>query len=233
MIYVRSSLFYLGQALSTVPFLIVSIFALLFEPTTRSKMIAGWAKFVTWWLKVTCGLSHTIEGMEHIPDEPCVFACAHSSTWETITTQTFLPPLAWVLKKELLNIPVFGLGLRATGPIAIDRSEGKNALDQVIEQGIDKFKENRYVLIFPEGTRSPWNKPGNYKKGAAKLAIAANRKIVPVAHNAGKYWSADSLWIKSGKIRCVFGPPISIEDKTDTELTREIRQWILSQQLED
>ncbi len=194
-------------------------------------MIAGWAKFVTWWLKITCGLKHEIIGMEHVPNEPCVFACAHSSTWETIATQTFLPPLAWVLKKELLNIPVFGIGLRATGPIAIDRKDSKNALDQVIEQGMDKFEENRYVLIFPEGTRTPWGKPGNYKKGAAKLAIAANRPIVPVAHDAGRYWSPDSWWIKSGTIKCVFGPPISIEGKTDTELTREVREWITNQQL--
>lgn len=211
--------------------MMVSIFALMFKPTTRSKMIAGWAKFVTWWLKITCGLKHEIIGMEHVPNEPCVFACAHSSTWETIATQTFLPPLAWVLKKELLNIPVFGIGLRATGPIAIDRKDSKNALDQVIEQGMDKFEENRYVLIFPEGTRTPWGKPGNYKKGAAKLAIAANRPIVPIAHDAGRYWSPDSWWIKSGTIKCVFGPPISIEGKTDTELTREVREWITNQQL--
>ena len=233
MIYLRSILFYLGQALSVIPFFVISIFALAFKPTTRSKIIAGWARFVTVWLRWICGLSHVTEGMEHIPDEPCIFACAHSSTWETIATQTFLPPLAWVLKKELLNIPLFGLGLRATGPIAIDRSDSKNALDQVIDQGIEKFKENRYVLIFPEGTRAPWGKPSHYKKGAAKLAIAANKQIVPVAHNAGAFWSRDSFWIKPGQIRCVFGEPISVEGKTDTELTRQIRQWILAQEFDE
>ena len=103
----------------------------------------------------------------------------------------------------------------------------------MIDQGLEKFKENRYVLIFPEGTRSRWNEPGHYKKGAAKLAIAANKPIIPVAHNAGKFWSKDSLWIKPGTIHCVFGPPISVEGKTDTELTREVRQWILSQELEE
>ncbi len=231
MIYFRSILFYLVQGLSTIPFLIVAILALPLKPTTRSKLIAGWAKFVTWWLKVTCGLSHSVEGMDNIPDEPCIFACAHSSTWETIVTQTFLPPLAWVLKKELLNIPVFGYGLRATGPIAIDRKDSKNALDQVVEQGIEKFKQNRYVLIFPEGTRAPWDKPGNYKKGAAKLAKAANKPIVPIAHNAGKFWSTDSFWIKPGKIRCVLGPAIETENMTDTEITRAVRAWVTTQEL--
>lgn len=231
MIRVRSVLFYLGKALSTIPFFIVSLFALMTPPRRRSELIAGWAKFVTWWLRITCGLSHSIEGIDNLPERPCVIACAHSSTWETIVTQTFLPPLAWVLKKELLNIPVFGLGLRATGPIAIDRSDRKNALDQVIEQGLEKFKEGRYVLIFPEGTRTTWGQKGRYKKGAAKLARAAGVPIIPVAHDAGKYWSSKSWWIKPGKIRCVFGPEISVLDKTDTEVTKEIQTWIEAQNL--
>ena len=231
MIYLRSILFYLGEALSTIPFLLVSVFALLTPPQRRSKLIAGWAKFVTWWLKVTCGLSHKIEGFDNIPDEPCVFACEHQSTWEAIVTQTFLPPVAWVLKKELLSIPVFGLGLRATGPIAIDRSDQKNALDQVVDQGIEKFNEGRYVLIFPQGTRTPYGESGRYKKGAAKLAIAANRVIVPIALDAGKYWSSENLWIKSGVIRCIFGEPISTTGKSDTEVTDEIQAWIEAQNL--
>lgn len=231
MIYIRSVLFYLGEALSTIPFLIVAIFALCFKPVTRSKMIAGWAKFVTWWLKVTCGLKHEIQGLENITEEPCIFACAHQSTWETITTQTFLPPLSWVLKKELLSIPVFGLGLRATGPIAIDRSDQKNALDQVVEQGIEKFKEGRYVLIFPEGTRTPYGETVRYKKGAAKLAIAANKKIIPIAHDAGKYWSPSSFWIKPGIIRCIIGEPICIDGKKDRDITNEIKTWVEAQNL--
>jgi len=231
MIYIRSILFYLGMALSTVPFFFVSLLALLFSPTTRSRLISGWAIFVTWWLKVTCGVKHSLEGMDNLPDSPCVIACAHSSTWETITTQTFLPPLAWVLKKELLRIPVFGIGLRATGPIAIDRSDKKNALDQVIEQGLQKFKEGRYVLIFPEGTRTPWGEKGRYKKGAAKLALAANVPIIPIAHDAGKYWSSNSYWIKPGNIRCIVGPAIEIEGKRQSELTAAIEHWILSQTL--
>ena len=231
MIYIRSILFYLVEGISTIPFMFISIVVSKCQPITRSGVIAGWAKFVTWWLRVTCGLTHQLEGMENIPEEPCVFACAHQSTWETITTQTFLPALAWVLKKELLNIPFFGLGLRATGPIAIDRSDQKNALDQVVEQGIEKLKEGRYVLIFPEGTRTAYGESGRYKKGAAKLAIAANKPIIPVAHDAGKYWAHNSWWIKPGTIRCIFGPAISVDGKTDTQVTEEIQTWIESQGL--
>jgi len=231
MIKFRSIVFYFGQALSTIPFLFISIIAILLPPRRRSILIAGWAKFVTWWLKITCGLDHKIEGLEDIPQRPCVFACAHQSTWETIATQTFLPPLAWVLKKELLKIPVFGWGLRATDPIAIDRNDRKRALDQVIEQGIKKIKEGRFILIFPEGTRTPYGQKSRYKKGAAQLACSARVPIVPVAHDAGKYWSSTTPWIKPGTIRCIFGPEISTHGKTDVEVTQEIEQWIEAQGL--
>lgn len=231
MIYLRSVLFYLGEGLSTVPFLFIAMFALLFPAKIRSRMIAGWAVFVTWWLKVTCGLKHELIHPENILEEPCVFACNHSSTWETITTQTFLPSLAWVLKKELLKIPFFGWGLWATGPIAIDRQDRATALDQVLRQGVQKFSEGRHVLIFPEGTRTSHGEVGNYKKGAAKLALAGNVPIVPIAHDAGKYWSKDSLWIKPGIIRCIIGPAILTDGKSDNEITDEIRAWITGQNL--
>lgn len=231
MIYLRSILFYLGEALSTIPFLFISLIALPFPPKIRSRLIAGWAVFVTWWLKVSCGLKHELINTDNIPEQPCVFACNHSSTWETITTQTFLPPLAWVLKKELLKIPVFGWGLWASRPIAIDRQDRTNALDQVVQQGIEKIAEGRHVLIFPEGTRSSYGVVGNYKKGAAKLATAAGVNIVPIAHDAGKYWSKDSWWIKPGTIKCIIGPKIESNGKRDSEITQEIKDWILSQKL--
>lgn len=231
MIYVRSILFYLGEALSTIPFMFISILALVLPPKIRSRMISGWAFFVTWWLRVICGLKHEIVNPENILEEPCVFASNHSSTWEAITTQTFLPSLAWVLKKELLKIPFFGWGLWATGPIAIDRNDRSTALDQVINQGKQKFSEGRHVLIFPEGTRTSYGVVGNYKMGAAKLARAGNVPIVPIAHNAGKYWSKDSLLIKPGTIRCIVGPAIYVGEKTDREVTAQIKDWIIAQGL--
>jgi 1-acyl-sn-glycerol-3-phosphate acyltransferase len=231
MIYLRSILFYIGEGLSTIPFTIVSLIVLPMPAHIRSRAIAGWAVFVTWWLKVTCGLKHEVIGLENVPKTPCVFACNHSSTWETITTQTFLPGLAWVLKKELLRIPFFGWGLWATRPIAIDRSDQTNALDQVITQGIGKLRQGRHVLIFPEGTRTTYGEVGHYKKGAVKLAKAANVNIVPIAHDAGKYWSKNSWWIKPGKITCIIGPSIDISDKPENEATQAIKSWIVSQEL--
>jgi len=231
MIYIRSILFYLGEALSTIPFFFISMVALPCPPKVRSKMIAGWAVFVTWWLKVTCGLTHEVEGWENVPEEPCVFASNHQSTWETITTQTFLPALAWVLKKELFKIPVFGWGLWATRPIAIDRQDRTTARDQVVKQGQEKLAEGRHVLIFPEGTRTNYGQVGKYKRGAVMLARAAQVDLIPIAHDAGKYWSKTSLWIKPGVIRFIVGPKIEYAEKDDAEVSTEIKEWITGQNL--
>ena len=231
MIYIRSCLFYLGEALSTIPFVLLAFIALPFPPVTRSWLIARWAWFATWWLKVCCGLSHEVHGQENIPDEPCVFACSHQSTWEAIITQTFLPALAWVLKKELFKIPFFGWGLWATKPIAIDRQNQHSALEQVVSQGKEKIIEGRHVLIFPEGTRTAYGKVGRYRRGAVRLARNAQVDIIPIAHNAGKYWSNSSLWIKPGVIQCVIGPKIDFEGKRDRDVTKEIEKWIVAQNL--
>lgn len=111
MIYFRSIIFYLGEALSTIPFTIISAIVFFAPPRVRSRVIAGWAVFVVWWLKVCCGLRHEVIGLENVPKTPCVFASNHQSTWETIATQTFLPPLAWVLKKGVIEDSFLWLGL--------------------------------------------------------------------------------------------------------------------------
>ena len=232
MIYLRSILFYMGLALSTIPYAFIALLVLVLPAKLRSRVIAGWAVFATHWLHLTCNLRHQLIHPENIMYEPCVFASNHSSTWETITTQTFLPSLAWVLKRELLKIPFFGWGLWATRPIAIDRNNGASAMEQVISQGKDKLGEGRHVLIFPEGTRRPYGeKVGKYKLGAIKLARAANVPIVPIAHDAGKYWSTSSWWIKPGVIKCIIGPAIHIGERPDNEVMNEVKQWILDQQL--
>lgn len=231
MIYLRSSAFYLGLALSTIPYLFVALLVLVLPAKSRSRIIAGWAIFVTWWLKITCRLEHKLINPQNILQEPCVFASNHSSTWETIVTQTFLPTLAWVLKKELLRIPFFGWGLWATKPIAIDRQDGASAMEQVLAQGVEKFSEGRHVLIFPEGTRTQYGTTGFYKLGAAKLARAGDVVIVPIAHDAGKYWSTDSWLIKPGIIQCVVGSAITVGEKSDKDVMQEIKDWIVSQQL--
>jgi 1-acyl-sn-glycerol-3-phosphate acyltransferase len=229
MIYLRSAAFFLVYYLSTIPFLPIALVANFFEAKKRSHIISYWARFLLWWLKVTCNLKLEVSGLDNVPKGNCIYASNHQSEWEAIYMQTFLPPIAWVLKRELLMIPVFGWGLWITRPIAIDRSKNLNALEQVTRQGLDKIAEGRSVLIFPEGSRMPVDKPGKYKKGAARLARQADVPIVPIYHDAGKYWPKSSFLKYPGTVKCKIGKPISLADKTDVEVMQEVKDWIVAQ----
>lgn len=225
---IRAIIFFIGQASFTLAYIPVILIALPMPVKLRSRVIGGWAYLNVYWVRISAGIKHKIVGLENLPDYPCVIAANHQSMWETIAPQTFLPPHVWVLKKELFRIPVFGWGLAATKPIAIDRDDPRNAVEQVTQQGRDAIANGRFVVIYPEGTRMPLGQLGKFKTGVAKLARAANVPIVPMAHNGAKYWPKNN-WTKSpGTIECRFGPPISVDDKTNGEVVEEVRNWIAS-----
>ena len=192
----------------------------------RYHLIAGWAYMMRWWLKVTCNLTHRVSGMENLPSEPHVMLAKHQSAWETIMFQTIFPPQAWVLKKELLKIPLFGWGLMASRPIAIDRSQNRKALDILVKQGTEKLAEGRSILIFPEGHRMAPGESGKYNPGGAMLAVKAGVKVVPVAHNAGLFWKRRGFLKYPGVIDLRIGPAIDTTDKKPRQVNEEAKAWI-------
>jgi len=226
MIYIRSLLFLIGQITTIVLFAPVAFAVYPLKPMTRSRIIGYWAFFIMWWLKVTCGLSHEVKGSENIPKSPCVILSKHQSAWETIAFQTIFPPQAWVLKRELLWIPVFGWGLAMTQPIAINRRDGRHALQGIAEQGIDRLENGRFVVVFPEGTRVAPGQRGRYNPGGAMLAVKAKVGVLPVAHNSGEFWPRHGFLKKPGVIQVVVGPMIRIEGKRAKQVSREAEQWI-------
>ena len=112
----------------------------------------------------------------------------HSSTWETLSLTQYFPPLAYVAKKELLSIPFFGWGFALASPITIDRKAGTDAMQQIVAQGRERFAQGFWIVIYPEGTRIRAGTRAKYKTGGARLAIALDVPIIPVAHNAGYLW---------------------------------------------
>ncbi|MFT7533814.1 MAG: 1-acyl-sn-glycerol-3-phosphate acyltransferase, partial [Gammaproteobacteria bacterium] len=147
MLAIRSAIFFLGMVVTVVLYTPIAIAAWPMHHARRYVVIGGWARFIVWWLKVTCNLTHRVSGMDDLPDSPHVMLSKHQSAWETIVFQTIFPSQAWVLKKELLKVPFFGWGLAASHPIAIDRSRGIKALDGIVKQGIVSLKEGRSVLV--------------------------------------------------------------------------------------
>ena len=142
-----------------------------------------------------------------MPLEPCVILSKHQSAWETMTIQDYVPQGAYcvfVLKKELLRVPLIGWGLGAMKMISIDRAAGKLALDLVVEQGRERLQKGFYVIIFPEGTRVAPGETRRYKAGGAYLATQVGCKVVPVAHNSGELWPRQAFIKKPGVVELAY-----------------------------
>ena len=173
-----------------------------------------------------CGLNFTVEGRERIPAGNHVVMSKHTSAWETVALFVIFPPQVWVLKRELLWIPLMGWGLKLLRPIAIDRGAGHRAVNQVIEQGKERLADGLWVIIFPEGTRVARGETRKYGVSGALLAAASGSLVVPVSHNAGDFWPRRGILKKPGTIRVVIGEPIEARGKDPRELNVEIRRAI-------
>ena len=203
------------------------VLLLFWGPTGWLYVLADhWARGQLRLLKVLCGLSYRVEGRENIPPGAHVSMWKHSSAWETIAQAAIFPPQAWVLKRELTWIPIVGWAIRLLRPIAINRRAGASAVNQVVDIGKRRLADGYWILIFPEGTRVGIGETRKYGVSGALLASKAGCKIVPVAHNAGKFWPRRG-WVKRpGEILVSIGPAIDAAGRDPRELNEEVRAWI-------
>jgi 1-acyl-sn-glycerol-3-phosphate acyltransferase len=229
MLFLRSLLYFIGSIISVITITLCGLFFVFSPYSTRQKFLSQWAIFCIWWLKITLNITTTIIGQENVNKSPCVIISNHQSTWETLAFQTIFPAHTWVLKKELLWLPVFGWSLALLKPIIINRGDKLNAIKKVISQGSDRLKKGISVVVFPEGTRQPYNQLGEYQNGGAAIAKKSGYDIIPVYHNAGKIWPKGGFIKKSGVITIVIGEAISSSSMTSSGITEEIRNWTLDQ----
>jgi len=223
----------LGSVLFTLLFFIttvvfgVIVLAFAWLPIhARYAIPRGWARSLFAMLKVLCRLDFTVEGREHLPNEPFISMWKHSSTWDTIAQMIVVPPAAWILKREVIWIPIVGWAVATFRPIAINRSAGGSAVKQVVAQGRKRFAEGLGVLIYPEGTRTAPNETRKYGLSGALLATQTGRLVVPIAHNSGYFWRRRGLMKLPGRIRVVIGPPIDPAGLDPREVNERARLWI-------
>ncbi|MEM7292458.1 MAG: lysophospholipid acyltransferase family protein [Pseudomonadota bacterium] len=226
LLYVRSSIFLVCFAATTIVLAFPVVFSFLFPLMWRWRLVRIYPTINLWLLKVICGLRYRVEGRENVPSEPSVIFCKHQSTWETLGLTLQFPPAVYVAKRELLYIPFFGWGAAALRFITIDRSAGRKAVEKIVEQARDRIARGLWVIIFPEGTRRPVGAPPNYKLGGAVLATEVGVPIVPVAVNAGEYWPRHSLIKWPGEVVMSIGPPIYPEGKSPEQVRDEAQAWI-------
>jgi len=228
MLFLRSSLFFIGQLITAPVFTLIALLAWPVHPILRNQLISGWARSMIWWLRVTCNVRHEISGIENIPDRPCIILAKHQSTWETFAFQAIFPTQVYVLKRELLWIPIFGWGLAMTSPIAINRASGREALKQLVSKGQARLAQGLWVVIFPEGTRMRPHQQGKYHIGGAWLACQTKTPVLPVAHNAGHCWPKGFIK-QAGVIKLHIGPAIATADLKADALNLKVEQWIEAQ----
>jgi 1-acyl-sn-glycerol-3-phosphate acyltransferase len=195
-------------------------------PPTRYRIVQGWTVTAMWLIRHLLGIRYRVLGRENIPKEPSVILCKHQSAWETIALQRIFPPQIFVLKRELLKLPFFGWGLGALPMIAIDRAAGKDALNQLVEQGRERLARGFWVVVFPEGTRTAPGTTRRYKIGGAYLAAHAGCLAVPVAHDAGELWRRNAFLKYPGTITVSIGPAIDARGLTPEEVNTRAAAWI-------
>jgi 1-acyl-sn-glycerol-3-phosphate acyltransferase len=204
----RSIAFNIVYALWTAGMHIVSL-PLLLGPGRWVLRAGGlWIDGTLFLLKHLVGIDYRVTGAENLPGSPAIFASKHQSAWETLFLSRYLNYPAFILKKELLSIPLFGLYMSKSGMIAVDRKAGASALRQMARDASETLQAGRSILIFPEGTRVPPGQRRPYQPGVAALYTQLKVPVVPVALNSGLFWGRSAFIKKPGTILVEILPPI-------------------------
>jgi 1-acyl-sn-glycerol-3-phosphate acyltransferase len=220
-ILVRSILFNALFYVNLIAHLIVALptFALPY-PCLR-VFIRSYAMTSLWLLRVVCGTKVEWRGAEKIPKGPCIVACKHQSLWETFSLYAVLNDPVYVLKRELMWIPLFGWYMWKAGQIPIDRTAGIAALARMTGRARKALAAgDRQVIVFPEGTRRPPGAAPGYKPGIVYLYGKAGVTCVPIALNSGLYWPRRSLLRLPGTIIAEILDPIAPGLDNNTFFTR-------------
>ena len=197
-------LFYLNlvvQIVAALPTLVMPRRAIL-------AVAKFWARSNLWLLRVICGISVELRGVEKIPRGAVIIACKHQSVWETFALVPLLDDPCYIMKRELMWIPFFGWYTWKAGMIAVDRSKGSQALSDMNDAARRELARNRQIIIFPEGTRRAPGAEPRYKYGVVHLYLETGVSCVPVALNSGLFWPRRSLLRYPGTIRVEVLDPI-------------------------
>ena len=212
--------------LSLIPITTIIISLYFFISTKRLQGLgAMWIKVVLNALKFLCGVSWKVEGVENIPNTPCIVVSNHQGQWESFFLQTLFIPSTSIIKKELLLIPLFGWALRCMKPITLNRINRVSSLKKVIKKGVIKLKNGFSIILFPEGTRiSPDKGIQPFARSCGLLSVKSGFPVLPVCHNSGKYWKNKKFIKSPGKVVLRIGEPILGRDPK--VITNDAYNWV-------
>jgi 1-acyl-sn-glycerol-3-phosphate acyltransferase len=188
---------------------VLLILPLMLAP--KRWMIASWiiwARVIMLLLRVVCDIRVELRGREHMPTGRALIAAKHQCMFDVFAQFAWLPYSCFVTKKELMWIPFFGWYARKAGMIEVDRAGHSTALKKLVRDAKDRFREDRQLIIFPEGTRTEPGAPGDYKPGIAALYRELDVPVHPMATNSGVHWPRHGFLRKPGIIVFEYLEPI-------------------------
>jgi 1-acyl-sn-glycerol-3-phosphate acyltransferase len=224
-------------AIISIFFSLLSIVLCLFD--RNGRMIhrccaVPWAKTIL----SLCGVKLVVKGLEDVRNDlPRVYMANHQSYFDIFTILAGLPvDFKFILKKELMRIPILGMAMKRAGYISIDRGDGRKAILSV-NRAADQIRNGASVLIFPEGTRSRDGVVGEFKKGGFHLALKSGCDIVPVAIVKSRdIVPKGSLKINKGTIYLNIGRPIPLKDLSKRDLNplmEKVRDEVIGMMKQD
>jgi 1-acyl-sn-glycerol-3-phosphate acyltransferase len=220
MIWLRSLLFNLAFFSATATIALLLLPLALGPRRWLTLPVRGWAAVVIWLLRVICGIRLRVTGAEHLPHGAGLIAAKHQSAFDTVVWLRLLPDAVYVLKRELLHIPLYGWLARKAGMIAVDRAGGASAMRHLLKAGKAAAEAGRQIVIFPEGTRVAPGVRVPYQPGVLALAAATGLPVVPVATDSGRYWGRRSFRKCPGTITVAVLPPVPADLRRDALMER-------------
>ena len=221
---VRSLAFNLAFYLWTLFAAIVTLPILLAPRPAAQATLNLWAKVVTWLLRVVGGVRVEVRGRDHVPVGVALVAPKHQCMFDIFGLIAVLPDSCFVLRKELMRIPVFGWWAWKCDMIVIDREGGSKALRHMLTSSRDRLTQApRQLVIFPEGHRGKPGQAGDYQPGVAALYRDLDMECAPVALNSGAHWQKGGLALKPGTIVFEFLEPLPAGMKR-AEFMRELEE---------
>ncbi|WP_321366427.1 lysophospholipid acyltransferase family protein [uncultured Desulfuromusa sp.] len=212
----RTFIFYLFFFPATFISCFIALFLSLFSQDKTHSFVRLWGRSCLFF----AGLKTQIQGVENIPCGcPAIYVSNHQSNFDIPIIYAGLPiQFRWMAKQELFRVPFFGLAMKRSGIIAIDRSNRRTTMHSIIVAA-QRIKEGTSVIIFPEGTRTPDGQLQKFKKGALLIATKAQVPVVPIAiHGSFQIQPKDRWMVKGGPLQIEILPPISTEGLKSSDL---------------
>ena len=227
---VRSAIYLLFLIVTVIPYGLAVLAWSWLPRGPRYWLTIGWPRIAIWGARWICGIRWRVEGWENLPQGPAILLSKHQSAWETLWLPATMPRrLSFVYKRELHKVPFFGWAFATLGMINIDRSKGQAAFEQVVEQAPEHLREGEWIVIFPEGTRTPTGANRRYKTGGVRLAVRIGAPVVPIALNSGECWPRKAFLKKPGEITVSIGAPIPTTNGNERDIAALVESWIETQ----